>query len=255
MATTLQQSVGKQEFGKLVAQLEARTGYKRPAASGIGLARLAPNGLMLDVRFLALNRGEHFGSAAVLANWLGHSGRTMIYSTVGSELNQLLSRRFSCFYEDPPGSHPNYDALQAVRQAMYCPQLPHGRRLCPVFAFIGDLSDPPISTADVYFRLHLISSRKVQPREINLAGIDSLLNTVAWTSQGPMLPEDVPAAQAQLLREGGHLEVRSVDKFPRMTDYVVPSDVRIVNADTVPLGEYLPKGAYVNRERRQGLRW
>lgn len=113
---------------------------------------------------------------------------------------------------------------------------------------IEDLQAPPTGAEDVYLRLHLLSHRLVRPRSINLDGLFSLLAIVAWTSQGPVLPERLPALRLGLRSRGHHLTVHSVDRFPRMVDYVVPEGVRIADADRVRLGAYLAAGTVVMHE-------
>jgi len=113
---------------------------------------------------------------------------------------------------------------------------------------IGSLGDPALDACDVYLRLHLLSHRLVTPRSINLNGVFGLLTNVAWTSIGPCLPNEVDHARWQMRANGGLLEVRSVDKFPRMTDYVLPSGVRIADADRVRLGAHLAPGTTVMHE-------
>ena len=88
---------------------------------------------------------------------------------------------------------------------------------------IGSLDDPIKDTADAYLRLHLLSHRLVRPNELNLDGIFGLLANVAWTSAGPCPPERVDELRVIERAAGRHLAVYGVDKFPRMTDYVVPA--------------------------------
>lgn len=110
-----------------------------------------------------------------------------------------------------------------------------------------DLDTAPRDAADVYLRLHLLSHRLVQPNTINLEGVFGLLANVAWTSRGPVLAEELDAARLHM-RGTGHVSVLSVDKFPRMVDYVVPSGVRIGDADRVRLGAHLAEGTTVMHE-------
>jgi 2,3,4,5-tetrahydropyridine-2-carboxylate N-succinyltransferase len=113
---------------------------------------------------------------------------------------------------------------------------------------ISSLADAPTDTLDIWLRLHLLSHRLIRPHEANLDGIFGLLTNVAWTSAGPCLPESVADAQLRARLAGVRLEVYGVDKFPRMTDYVVPSGVRIADADRVRLGAHLSAGTTVMHE-------
>jgi len=110
-----------------------------------------------------------------------------------------------------------------------------------------DLDAPPVDVPDVYLRLHLLSHRLVAPHELNLDGIFGVLPNVVWTSVGPCPVEGFELIRLAL-RAHGRLQVFGVDKFPRMTDYVVPSGVRIADADRVRLGAHLAAGTTVMHE-------
>jgi 2,3,4,5-tetrahydropyridine-2,6-dicarboxylate N-succinyltransferase len=111
-----------------------------------------------------------------------------------------------------------------------------------------DLDAPPATTSDAYLRLHLLSHRLVRPRSINLDGIFSSLPNVVWTSAGPCSIEGFERVRTRLRARGGHLTIYGVDKFPRMVDYVVPTGVRIGDADRVRLGAHLAEGTTVMHE-------
>ena len=111
-----------------------------------------------------------------------------------------------------------------------------------------DLDSAPKSAADAYLRLHLLSHRLVKPHGANLDGIFGLLTNVAWTSAGPVSLVDYPATLAKLRAHYGVLTVYSVDKFPRMVDYVIPEGVRVADADRVRLGAHLASGTTVMHE-------
>jgi 2,3,4,5-tetrahydropyridine-2-carboxylate N-succinyltransferase len=110
-----------------------------------------------------------------------------------------------------------------------------------------DLADPPKDTSDAYLRLHLLSARVVRPHGLNLDGIFGVLTNVVWTSAGPCAVEGFEETRLRL-RARGHVTVFGVDKFPRMVDYLVPSGVRIADADRVRLGAYLAPGTTVMHE-------
>ncbi|HKY15590.1 MAG TPA: DapH/DapD/GlmU-related protein, partial [Microthrixaceae bacterium] len=117
-----------------------------------------------------------------------------------------------------------------------------------VATFIERLDAPPVDTQEVYLRLHLLSHRRVVPHGLSLEGMFGLLNNVAWTSLGPCDPDDFETLRAELRATGTAIAVTSVDKFPRMTDYVVPLGVRIADADRVRLGAHLADGTTVMHE-------
>ena len=113
---------------------------------------------------------------------------------------------------------------------------------------IASLADPPADAYDAYLRLHLLSHRLIKPHDANLDGLFGVLSNVAWTSQGPVDPAALPQVQRRFRAAGEPFQVFSVDKFPRMTDYVVPSGVRIADADRVRLGAHLADGTTVMHE-------
>ncbi len=111
-----------------------------------------------------------------------------------------------------------------------------------------DLTAPPTDAKDAYLRLHLLSHRLVKPHGQSLDGIFGLLANVVWTSVGPCANEGFELTRARLKAKYGSVTVYSVDKFPRMVDYVIPSGVRIADADRVRLGAHLASGTTVMHE-------
>ncbi|MGV0341123.1 2,3,4,5-tetrahydropyridine-2,6-dicarboxylate N-succinyltransferase [Corynebacterium mastitidis] len=112
---------------------------------------------------------------------------------------------------------------------------------------IASLEDAPADAYDAYLRLHLLSHRLVRPHGQNMDGIFGLLANVVWTNYGPCTPADFQMVRARLAARGP-VTVYSVDKFPRMVDYVVPTGVRIGDADRVRLGAHLAEGTTVMHE-------
>ncbi|WP_397377326.1 2,3,4,5-tetrahydropyridine-2,6-dicarboxylate N-succinyltransferase [Pseudomonas sp.] len=104
------------------------------------------------------------------------------------------------------------------------------------------------STPEAYLKLHLLSHRLVKPHGLNLTGIFPLLPNVAWTSQGAVDLSELAERQLEARLKGELLEVFSVDKFPKMTDYVVPSGVRIADSARIRLGAYVGEGTTVMHE-------
>ena len=115
-------------------------------------------------------------------------------------------------------------------------------------SIVIDTDGAPADVVDVYLRLHLLSHRLTAPRTANLDGAFGLLTNVAWTNLGPVLPDRVDEVRWQERNSGRILTVHGLDKFPRMTDYVVPSGVRIADADRVRLGAHLAPGTTVMHE-------
>ncbi len=146
---------------------------------------------------------------------------------------------------DALGAVPDADpALAALAEAGSDPDRGVHQRV--VFAQVN-LDAEPADTVDAYLRLHLLSHRLVTPNSINLDGIFGKLNNVVWTNFGPAAVDGFELTRAKLRRRGP-VTVFSVDKFPRMVDYVVPPGVRVADADRVRLGAHLAEGTTVMHE-------
>ena len=122
-----------------------------------------------------------------------------------------------------------------------------GVSVLPV-SLVIDCAAAPTSATDVYLRLHLLSHRLAKPRTLNLDGAFGLLANVAWTSIGPVALDQLDDVRYDRMKRGDQLVVHGVDKFPRMTDYVVPQGVRIADASRVRLGAHLAAGTTVMHE-------
>jgi 2,3,4,5-tetrahydropyridine-2-carboxylate N-succinyltransferase len=191
-----------------VASLEVHS------ADGYGLATIAANGMVLDTWFPKPRVGKPCGSSK------------SVFLTPEQANAAFGSRAAACFLSDP-------------RRAI---------SVIPVKTVIEDLAQPPRDPHDVYLRLHLLSHRLIRPNEANLEGLFGLLVNVAWTSLGPCLPEQIEELCWATRLSTATLEVRGIDKLPRMTDYVVPVGVRIADASRVRLGAHLGKGTTVLHE-------
>ncbi len=232
-----------------LAELRARPGWNDPAAFGIGLAtvsRLGDGTKVLDTWFPAVNLGENEGFAALAAEVAGHHGSSGSFRLDAASIAALLDALRPLTSDG--GSHPNADALGLLRDVLAGPPPPTEVERFVTVTFIESLDAGPVDTHDAYLRLHLLSTRKVVPHGLSLEGIFGHLNNVAWTSLGPVDPEDFEAQRARL-RAGGHVvTVSSLDKFPQMTDYVIPTGVRIADASRVRLGAHLADGTTVMHE-------
>ncbi|WP_109403030.1 2,3,4,5-tetrahydropyridine-2,6-dicarboxylate N-succinyltransferase [Mycolicibacter heraklionensis] len=177
-------------------------------ASGVGVATLAADGSVLDTWFPAPELG---GS--------GQAGTTRLGAgDVPAELAGLLGAD-----ED------------------------RGTETVAVRTVIGALDDTAVDAYDAYLRLHLLSHRLVVPHGLNAGGLFGVLTNVVWTNYGPCAVEGFESTRARLRRRGP-VTVYGVDKFPRMVDYVLPSGVRIADADRVRLGAHLASGTTVMHE-------
>lgn len=118
----------------------------------------------------------------------------------------------------------------------------------PVVASLLADNAAPQTVADAYLKLHLLSHRLIKPHGTDLTGMFALLPNVAWTDEGPIDLAELADRQLTSRLKGRVLEVASVDKFPKMTNYVVPSGVRIAHTARVRLGAYLGSGTTVMHE-------
>lgn len=177
------------------------------SAHGLGLATLTHTGTVLDTWFPNPQLGPSRGTTA--------RTRQLAPDETPEELAALLG-----------------------------PDPARGVELVAVHTTIADLAAPPIDAHDVYLRLHLLSHRLVTPRSINLDGVFDLLSNVVWTNFGPCPVPDFESTRLRM-RQLGPVTVYGVDKFPRMVDYVVPTGVRIGDADRVRLGAHLAAGTTV----------
>ncbi|MFC4004244.1 2,3,4,5-tetrahydropyridine-2,6-dicarboxylate N-succinyltransferase [Prauserella oleivorans] len=182
-------------------------------ATGVGLATLASDGTVLDT-------------------WFPHPKLTEGEGTEGTE--RLTAEQAA-------------ESLGQEAVALLGPDDARGVEVVAVRTSIAALAKAPADAHDVYLRLHLLSHRLVRPHGQNLDGIFGLLANVVWTNHGPCPVEGFEATRLRL-RARGPVTVYSVDKFPRMVDYVTPSGVRIGDADRVRLGAHLASGTTVMHE-------
>jgi 2,3,4,5-tetrahydropyridine-2-carboxylate N-succinyltransferase len=191
------------------------------AAAGTGLATIADDGSVLDVWFPA---------PALLDD-----PATPVRPVTHGAQPARAPQRDDADVRRSLAAAERTDELRGVRTAV-------------VHTRIASLAHPPADTADAYLRLHLLSARLVRPRTINLDGIFAVLPNNAWTSLGPVPPDRVEQVRLRARTAGLHLGVLGVDRFPRLTDYLVPSGVRIADADRVRLGAHLSSGTVVMHE-------
>ena len=153
------------------------------------------------------------------------------------------------WYPNPKlGAAPQTDALWVVPKELDAQARRDDRRNVSIQVVRTEieLSQPVINTADAYLRLHLLSTLLVKPNTINLDGLIPSLPIVAFTNFGPMTLADAERLRPHLQRDG--VVIHSIDKFPRLVDYVTPAKVRIADANRVRLGAHLAPGTTVMHE-------
>jgi 2,3,4,5-tetrahydropyridine-2-carboxylate N-succinyltransferase len=210
-------------------------------------ATVADDATVLDTYYPMVFLDEYGDDAALLAGVVGHAGGSASYRLDEALLDRfdeaLAGRQVADGHRDAVGL-----AVKSLRSQSPADDSGNRSPQRPVLCFIEDLAAPAVDAHDVYLRLHLLSHRKIQPHGCNMDGIFGKLANVAWTDQGPYLASQVDCVRAQLRMAGVRLTVSSVDKFPRMTDYVVPGGVRIADADRVRLGAHLAEGTTIMHE-------
>jgi 2,3,4,5-tetrahydropyridine-2,6-dicarboxylate N-succinyltransferase len=204
-----------------------------PAAYAVGLARHAADGRLLDAWYPRVNVGEHPESGAKIQAAAGIDSGSATLAPEDAE--RLLETIHGI----------NADTIRSLLPAVTANAIVPRTLIVTV---IPSLNDAPADAGDVYLRLHLLSLRHIRPHGANLAGIFPLLTNVAWTSAGPFAADELGPARLAAYARGEQLSVHGVDKFPRMTDYAVPSGVRIADADRVRLGAHLAEGTTVMHE-------
>ena len=196
------------------------------SALGIGVATVAKDGRILDTWFPDPTLdpedeliGRLFGAGVPRDGGTARLDAGMLSELLGTNMAGALGD----------------DALREVT-------------LCGVATWLPDLDAPPRDAHDVYLRLHLLSHRLVTPHGLDLTGVFALLCNVAWTDLGPVAVDLLDEVRLRARAAGRRLTVDSVDKFPKMTDYVVPSGIRIADAARVRLGAHLAPGTTVMHE-------
>lgn len=111
-----------------------------------------------------------------------------------------------------------------------------------------NLDEPVNGVVSAYLKLHLLSYKFVKPNSINLDGLFSSLPNIAWTNQGPVSLDEIDEKLLESKNSSDNLYIRSLDKFPCLTDYIIPKNVRIADASRVRLGAYLSSGTTVMHE-------
>jgi 2,3,4,5-tetrahydropyridine-2-carboxylate N-succinyltransferase len=198
---------------------------------GIGVGTQNQKNEWLEVFYPAPLLNPDAAIAAALGDTLGYSEGNAVIALDDSKLQSLADA---------------LDKQQQSVQADAARSLLNSSRPCVATILASD--DEPASVPEAYLKLQLISHRLVRPHGINLSGIFGSLPNVAWTNEGAIDLAELPTRQVQARIKGQNLSIDSVDKFPKMTDYVVPAGVRIADARRVRLGAYIGEGTTIMHE-------
>jgi 2,3,4,5-tetrahydropyridine-2-carboxylate N-succinyltransferase len=198
---------------------------------GLGIGTQNNNGEWLEVFYPKplLNPGDT--SLTAIKTTLEIQGKNQVMTLTAEQLDTLAAAFATAGEEE---------------QASIARQFQKSSR--PVVATVLVSDDAPASVPEGYLKLHLLSHRLVKPNATNLTGLFGVLHNVAWTSEGAIDIGELPARQLQARLAGSPLSVDSVDKFPKMVDYVVPSGVRIADTARVRLGAYIGEGTTIMHE-------
>ncbi|PID44323.1 MAG: 2,3,4,5-tetrahydropyridine-2,6-dicarboxylate N-succinyltransferase [Gammaproteobacteria bacterium] len=200
-------------------------------AFGLGIGTRNKKGEWLEVYYPAPLIHPEAGIINAVKESLGHDGGNHAIALDNDSLAKLS------------------DALSAARcpeQAELAQSLADSEK--PVVVTLLETDDAATSTPEAYLKLQLLSHRLVKPHGLDLNGLFGLLPNVAWTNVGAIDLDELPSRQIEARKAGGYIEVKSVDKFPPMTDYVVPQGVRIADCARVRLGAYIGEGTTVMHE-------
>ena len=199
-------------------------------ALGLGIGTQNSKGEWLEVFYAAPLLNPSSAVATAIAKIVGYNEGNQAISITQSQAGEIAQ------------------ALEGVdaEQAALAKNLTSSKR--PLVATLIATDTNPASVPECYLKLHLLSHRLVKPHNTVLAGIFGVLPNVAWTNKGAIDINELPAAQLQARLNGEELEVSCVDKFPKMTNYVVPKGVRVAHTARVRLGAYLGEGTTIMHE-------
>ncbi|MCP8690220.1 2,3,4,5-tetrahydropyridine-2,6-dicarboxylate N-succinyltransferase [Marinobacterium sedimentorum] len=200
-------------------------------AFGLGIGTKSASGEWLEVYYNAplLNASAELISA--IGSSVGYSGGNQTLEIEQSQLKALEAAFLSVDAEDQAEI---VEVLEGTRQ--------------PLVLCILETDAEPATTAEVYLKLSLLSHRLVKPHGLNLAGMFGKLPNVAWTTEGAIALDELPKRQLAARAQGRVLDVHSVDKFPKMTNYVVPAGIRVGDAARIRLGAHVGEGTTVMHE-------
>ena len=200
-------------------------------AFGLGVGTKSSAGDLLEVYYNAPLLNADDALVAAVAAKVGYEGGNAAIEIKESQLKDLEAAFLSVGAEEQAEI---VEILEGTSQAL--------------FVTILETDAEPASTAEVYLKLSLLSHRLVQPHGLNLAGMFGQLPNVAWTSEGAVSMDDLSKRQLAARAQGRVLHVYSVDKFPQMTNYVVPAGIRVGDASRIRLGAHVGEGTTVMHE-------
>lgn len=201
-------------------------------STGLGMATTNSRGEIIEVYYPQPQLNPEGSQHQILSTAAGIAGDSAGFGEIASDAAPALSEELR-----KAGLDATADLVDAVsggdRTLLYC---------------ADELEQPPASIPAAFLKLHLLSHRLVKPHGANLTGLFGVLKNLAWTDDGAIDLDDLPARQIEARKRGRILDVHSVDKFPKMTDYIVPRGVRIADTARVRLGAHIGEGTTVMHE-------
>ena len=229
-------------FKNYVSSVEAREGYAKPLAFGLGIRR-SKGDKVLDVNFPQINWDNAFGTAALLQDVVDFKQNSNGFVQVSKAQLQKVYDNFEAFHGEIE-KHPNIVLIKQLLDSYNTPQNIY-QTVDVVAYFLFDKDQPVVDAVEGYFKLQCLSQLHVLPHGLSLEGVFGKLNNIAWTNQGPILPEDVSSERIKATFKGENIIVSHVDKFPYMVNYHVPNGVRIASGSQVRLGAHCAVGTTV----------
>lgn len=228
-------------FKDYVSKVESNDTYKKPIAFGLGLRKRRED-TTLEVFYPMINYDSAYGTAAVMHDVTGYGKSENGYAVLTSEMVESALSKFAPFENDGK-SHPNIDLLKSVNRKQTKTSDYYSLDL--ICYFLYDKDQAVVDPEEGYFKTQCLSQLHVKPHGINCGGIFGIMNNVAWTNKGPILPSDLATEKIKYTFEGEELVVSHVDKFPYMVNFHIPEGVRIVQGPKVRLGAHLSPGTTV----------
>lgn len=230
------------DFSSYIAKVEKKSGYTRPTAFALGVKRSRKE-TTLDVTYPVINFEESYGTAAIIADALGVTGNTNQFLEIEKDTLENIYNKFLPFHPEAE-KHYNVQSIKRMLRASESRYDGYSKMTIGVY-FLYDGGNAVENAEEAYFKLQLLSQRKVKPHEVCLDGAFGKLANIAWTNYGPILPQDIEQERMRHLYKEIPLSVNHVDKFPYMINYHIPSGVRVASGSQVRLGAYLGEGTTV----------
>jgi len=230
-----------ENFKQYVQNISSKPSYTKPLGFGLGIRRSKAENT-LDVNFPLINWNTAFGTAALLQDISEYNSNSNGFTTISRDQLQTAFDKFASFHKEIE-KHPN---IVLIKQLLDNYNQPEAYQTIDVVAYFLFDKDSAVETAvEGYFKLQCLSQLHVKPHGLSLEGVFGKLNNIAWTNQGPILPEDLNEERIKSTFSGKELSVSHVDKFPYMVNYHVPNGVRIASGSQVRLGAHTAVGTTV----------